>query len=143
MATAIPVTPPDSSGGSTGSTGMSKVFIDNTPVTPGGSVEIYNYTLSRQINITATKTIGDYNSILVCDASGAAIVLTFPSGKAAVGKMLIVAKTDATGNSVTITGISGETIFAPAGFSGLTTQYATVTFIGVVVGTTGGWMKVD
>jgi hypothetical protein len=143
MATAIPVTPPDSSGGSTGSTGMSKVFIDNTPVTPGGSVEIYNYTFSRQLTITASKTIGDYNSILLCDASGAAIVLTFPSGKAAVGKMLIVAKTDVTGNSVTITGISGETIFAPAGFSGLTTQYATVTFIGVVVGTTGGWMKVD
>ena len=143
MATAIPVTPPDSSSGSAGSTGMSKVFIDNTPITPGGSVEIYNYTLSRQINITATKTIGDYNSILVCDASGAAIVLTFPSGKAAVGKMLIVAKTDATANSVTIIGISGETIFAPAGFSGLTTQYATVTFVGVVVGTTGGWMKVD
>jgi len=131
---------PDSEGFT--STGRSKVFIDNTPVTPGGSVEIYNYTLSRQINITATKTINDYNSVLVCDATAAAIVLTFPSGKTSVGKMLIVAKTDATANSVTITGISGETIFAPAGFSGLTTQYATVTFVGVVVGTTGGWMKV-
>lgn len=142
MSTATPVTPPDSS--STGaSSGMSKVFIDNTPITPGGSVEIYNYTLSRQINITATRTIGDYNSILVCDASSAAIALTFPSGKAAVGKMLIVAKTDSTGNAVTISAISGETIFAPAGFSGVTTQYATATFIGVVVGTTGGWMKVD
>lgn len=138
-----PVIPPDSSSSNSGSTGMSKVFIDNTPITPGGSVEIYNYTLSRQINITATKTIGDYNSVLVCDASAAAIVLTFPSGKAAVGKMLIVAKTDATANSVTISGISGETIFAPVGFSGLITQYATVTFVGVVVGTTGGWMKVD
>ena len=141
MAIPAPVTPPDSEGSV--STGRSKVFIDNTPITPGGSVEIYNYTLSRQINITATKTIGDYNSILVCDATTGAIVLTFPSGKAAVGKMLIVAKTDATVNSVTITGISGETIFAPAGFIGLTTQYATVTFIGVVVGTTGGWIKVD
>ena len=69
--------------------------------------------------------------------------MTFPSGKSSVGKMLIVAKTDATAYSVTITGISGETIFAPAGFSGLTTQYATATFVGVVVGTTGGWMKVD
>jgi len=137
-----PVTPADDSTG-TSSTGMSKVFINNTPVTPGGSVEIYNYTLSRQINVTATKTIGDYNSILVCNATTGAIVLTFPSGKAAVGKMLIVAKTDSSGNSVTISAISGETIFAPAGFSGLTTQYATVTFVGVVVGTTGGWMKVD
>jgi hypothetical protein len=141
MGIPAPVTPPDSEGFV--STGRSKVFIDNTPITPGGSVEIYNYTLSRQINITATKTIGDYNSILVCDATTGAIVLTFPSGKAAVGKMLIVAKTDSTANSVTITGISGETIFTPAGFSGLTTQYATVTFIGVVVGTTGGWIKVD
>ena len=136
-----PVLTPDSEGFT--STGRSKVFIDNTPITPGGSVEVYNYTLSRQLNITATRSISDYNSILVCDASGAAIVLTFPSGKSSVGKMLIVAKTDATGNSVTITGISGETIFAPAGFSGLTAQYATVTFVGVVVGTTGGWMKVD
>jgi hypothetical protein len=141
MGIPAPVTPPDSEGFV--STGRSKVFIDNTPITPGGSVEIYNYTLSRQLNITATRSISDYNSILVCDASLAAIVLTFPSGKSSVGKMLIVAKTDATANSVTITGISGETIFAPAGFSGLTTQYATVTFIGVVVGTTGGWMKVD
>lgn len=123
--------------------GVSKVFIDNTPITPGGSVEIYNYTLSRQINITASKTIGDYNSFLVCDAGGGAITLTFPSGKAAVGKMLIVAKTDSTGNAVTISAISGETIYAPAGFSGVTTQYATATFVGVVVGTTGGWMKVD
>lgn len=142
MASIIPVTPPDSSTAG-GTNGMSKVFIDNTPLTPGGSVEVYNYTLSRQINITATRTIGDYNSILVCDASSAAIALTFPSGKAAVGKMLIVAKTDSTGNAVTISAISGETIFAPAGFSGVTTQYATATFIGVVVGTTGGWMKVD
>jgi len=136
-----PVTPPDSAASS--STGMSKVFIDNTPITPGGSVEVYNYTLSRQINITASKTIGDYNSILVCDATSGAIALTFPSGKAAVGKMLIVAKTDSTGNTVTMSAISGETIFAPAGFSGVTTQYATATFIGVVVGTTGGWIKVD
>jgi hypothetical protein len=136
-----PVTPPDSE--SFVSTGRSKVFIDNVPITPGETVEVYNYTLSRQINITATKSIGDYNSILVCDATTGAIVLTFPSGKAAVGKMLIVAKTDSSGNSVTISAISGETIFAPAGFSGLTTQYATVTFVGVVVGTTGGWMKVD
>lgn len=143
MATATPVTPPDSSAGSTGSTGMSKVFIDNTPVTPGGSVEIFNYTLSRQINITASRTIGDFNSILVCDASSGAIALTFPSGKAAVGKMLIVAKTDSTGNAVTISAISGETIYAPAGFSGVTAQYATATFVGVVVGTTGGWIKVD
>lgn len=141
MSIPTPVIPPDS-GGST-SSGRSKVFIDNTPITPGGSVEVYNYTLSRQINITATKTIGDYNSILICDATTGAIVLTFPSGKSSVGKMLIVAKTDATANSVTITGISGETIFAPAGFSGLTTQYATVTFVGVIVGTTGGWIKVD
>lgn len=142
MATATPVTPPDSSS-SGGSVGSSKVFIDNTPITPGGSVEIYNYTLSRQINITATRTIGDYNSVLVCDASSAAIALTFPSGKAAVGKMLIVVKTDSTGNAVTMSAISGETIFAPAGFSGITTQYSTVTFVGVVIGTTGGWIKVD
>lgn len=136
-----PVTPPDSATSS--STGMSKVFIDNTPITPGGSVEVFNYTLSRQINITASKTIGDFNSLLVCDATSGAIVLTFPSGKAAVGKMLIVAKTDSTGNAVTISAISGETIYAPAGFSGVTTQYATATFVGVVVGTTGGWIKVN
>jgi hypothetical protein len=142
MATITPVTPPDSSS-TGGSIGMSKVFINNEPLTPGGSVEIYNYTLSRQINITATRTIGDYNSLLVCNATTGAITLTFPSGKAAVGKMLIVAKTDSTANAVTISAISGETIFAPAGFSGVTTQYATATFIGVVVGTTGGWMKVD
>jgi hypothetical protein len=141
MGIPAPVTPPDSEGFV--STGRSKVFIDNVPVTPGDSVEVYNYTLSRQLNITATRSISDYNSILVCDATTAAIILTFPSGKAAVGKMLIVAKTDTTGNSVTMSAISGETIFTPSGFSGLTTQYATATFIGVVVGTTGGWMKVD
>lgn len=143
MATAIPVTPPDSSGGSTGSTGMSKVFIDNTPITPGGSVEIYNYTFSRQLTITASKTIGDYNSILLCDATAGAITLTFPSGKAAIGKMLIVAKIDTGSHHVHMIAMSGETIYAPSSFNGLTSHHDTATFIGVVIGTTGGWMKVD
>lgn len=137
----IPVITPDAGTGSP--IGSSKVFIDNVPVTPGGSVEVYNYTLSRQINITATKTLGDYNSLLVCNASAAAIILTLPSGKAAVGKMLIIAKTDVTANSVTMIAMSGETVYVPTGFVGLTTQYATVTFVGVIIGSSGGWMKVD
>jgi hypothetical protein len=111
-------------------------------VTFGTQPENYSFTLSRQLNVTVTRSLIDYNSIVVCNASSGAIVLTFPSGKAAVGKMLVVVKTDSTGNSVTMSAISGETMFTPAGFSGLTTQYSTATFIGVVVGTTGGWIKV-
>jgi hypothetical protein len=143
MATAIPVTPPDSSSGSTGSTGMSKVFIDNTPVTPGGSVEIYNYTFSRQLTITATRSISDYNSILLCDATAGDITLTFPSGKAAIGKMLIVAKIDTGPHHIAVSAITGETIYASGSFSVINSHYETATFVGVVVGTTGGWIKVD
>ena len=138
-----PVIPPDSSSSNSGSTGMSKVFIDNTPITPGGSVEIYNYTFSRQLTITASKTIGDYNSILLCDATAGDITLTFPSGKAAIGKMLIVAKIDAGPHHIAVSAITGETIYARSSFSVINAHYETATFVGVVVGTTGGWMKVD
>jgi len=114
----------------------------SSTLTVGINPEIYSFTLSRQINITASKTLIDYNSLIAADATSGAIVVTLPSGRAASGKLLVVTKTDVSGNAVTFTAISGESVFAPAGFSGLTSRYATVMFIGVTIGATSGWLKV-
>lgn len=122
-------------GGSSGDTA-------STTLTVGVAPENYSFTLSRQLNVTASKTLVDYNSLVAVDATGGAVVLTLPSGRAAGGKLLVVVKTDTSANAVTFTPISGESVFAPAGFSSLATRYATVMFIGVTIGTTSGWLKV-
>jgi hypothetical protein len=122
-------------GGSSGDTA-------STTLTVGVAPENYSFTLSRQLNVTATRTLVDYNSLVAVDATAGAVVLTLPSGRAAGGKLLVVVKTDTTGNTVTFTPISGESVFAPTGFSSLSTRYATVMFIGVTIGATSGWLKV-
>lgn len=110
--------------------------------TVGTAPENYSFTLSRQLNVTASKTLIDYNSLVAVDATAGAVVITLPSGRAANGKLLVIAKTDVSGNAVTFSAIAGESVFAPAGFTGLSSRYATVMFIGVTIGTTSGWLKV-
>jgi len=110
--------------------------------TVGTAPENYSFTLSRQLNVTASKTLIDYNSLVAVDATAGAVVITLPSGRAANGKLLVIAKTDVSGFAVTFSAIAGESVFAPAGFTGLSSRYATVMFIGVTIGTTSGWLKV-
>ena len=76
------------------------------------------------------------------NATSGAITLTLPSSGGAVGKLCIVVKTDASVNTVTINAATGDSMYKPAAFTNLSTQYQTAQFMAIQTTNYTGWVKV-
>lgn len=87
---------------------------------------IKSATLSPTRAVTASLTPSLEDEVLCVDASAGAVILTLPDVRRASGKRYDVKKTDASGNTVTVS--------SPANIDGATTyvisvQYASVTVV--------------
>lgn len=78
--------------------------------------------------VTATGNVASTDALVTANATGGAITLTLPTIATSLGRKLIVKKTDASGNAVTVDGNGAETIDGAANFP-LTAQYDSVTLI--------------
>lgn len=77
-----------------------------------------------------TADDGDY--LILIDASAGTVPVSLPANR--LGKQLVVKKTDASANVVTITPAPGETIDGAASLD-ITVQWQTFTLMGIA----GGW----
>lgn len=77
------------------------------------------------VAITASYTVNYNDSIILANATGGAITVTLPAANEMTQKRIVVIKTDASANNVTLDGNGTETINGSATYA-LTTQYAKV-----------------
>lgn len=78
--------------------------------------------------VTATGDIASTDALVTADATSAAITLTLPTIATSLGRHLVIKKTDASGNAVTVDANGAETIDGAANFA-LAAQYDSVTLI--------------
>jgi hypothetical protein len=78
------------------------------------------------VSVTAAYTATALDHTVLCDASGAALTVTLPPAADNKGKVLVVKKTDASANAVTVDGAGAETIQGAASVS-LGAQWASRT----------------
>lgn len=81
---------------------------------------------TRVVTATGSLTIAD--CLTLVNATGGAVTVTLPAAAISTGRMMIVKKTDASGNAVTIDGSGAETIDGAATKS-LPTQYSALTMV--------------
>lgn len=86
-------------------------------VNSGGALPL----ATRTITTTGAPTATDY--LILCDATSGAITVNLPAVASSAGRVLVVKKTDASINSVTLDGNGAETIDGAA-TKILATQYA-------------------
>lgn len=77
-------------------------------------------------------TADDSDYLILIDASSGAVPVALPGNR--LGKQLVVKKTDASANAVTITPAPGETIDGSSSLD-ITAQWQTFTLMGI----SGGW----
>ena len=58
--------------------------------------------------VTATYTVSDTDSIIICDATSGTFTITFPAAAAAKNKVFFLKKTDASANAITLGTIDGS-----------------------------------
>ncbi len=78
---------------------------------------------TRTITATGSPASSDY--LILCDATSGAITLNLPAAASSIGRVLVIKKIDASGNTVTIDGNGAETIDGAA-TKVLSAQYAIV-----------------
>lgn len=121
--------------------GASTITIDDG-VEYGTQIPPYTPANYKIYEVTASISLEEGSTFVIMDATSAAAVVTLPRSGAAVGKLVVVVKKDSTANAVTFAVQTGDTLYMPAGFTGLTTQYSAATFIGINSETTYAWYKV-
>lgn len=121
--------------------GVSTITIDEG-VEYGVQIPPYTPSNYKIYEVTASINLEEGSTFVIMDASLAATVVTLPRSGAAVGKLVVVVKKDPSANAVTFAVQTGDTLYMPAGFTGLTTQYSAATFIGINSETTYAWYKV-
>lgn len=78
----------------------------------------------RSVTATTTATAAEY--LILANATSGAITVNLPAVAASEGALLVVKKTDASGNAVTLDGNASETIDG-ATTQAITTQYDAIT----------------
>lgn len=81
---------------------------------------------ARAITATGAVAVDDY--MILADATSAAITVNLPAVAASAGRVLVVKKTDASANAVTLDGNASETIDG-ATTKALAAQYDVVTVV--------------
>ena len=94
------------------------------------------------LEVTSSYSLVDGPTLVMANATSGAITLTLPSSGGAVGKLCIVVKTDASVNTVTINAATGDSMYKPAAFTNLSTQYQTAQFMAIQTTNYTGWVKV-
>jgi len=100
-------------------TGRNVYVGDNgfSEVAPGTSLNTYISHVAKTADYTVTDTDGE--SVILVDASSAAVTITLPTAADNSGRVLHIKKTDSSSNAVTVDGEGSETI------DGATTQVIT------------------
>lgn len=78
--------------------------------------------------ITATGAVADTDYLILANATSGAITVTLPAAASSEGRVLVVKKTDASGNAVTLDGTGSETIDG-ATTQALAAQYDALTVV--------------
>jgi hypothetical protein len=78
--------------------------------------------------ITASATLTTSQTVILCDASSGAIVVTLPAASANTGRRYFIKKIDSSANTVTIDGNANETIDGEL-TSELISQYDAITIV--------------
>ena len=81
-----------------------QLWLDTSATGTGGTGVLTVDTLTASATLTTSQTV------LLCDASGGAIVLTLPAASANTGRRYFIKKIDSSANTVTIDGNANETI---------------------------------
>lgn len=121
--------------------GASMVTIDEG-VEFGTPIPVYTPSNYKIYEVTASISLEEGSTFVIADATSAAVLVTLPRSGAAVGKLVVVVKKDSTANAITFAVQTGDTLFVPSGFTGLTAQNSAATFIGINSETTYAWYKV-
>lgn len=140
-----PVTPPESGGGGGSVIGpgasSSTLGYDEVREPAGQGVRpLYPTAYWRTFNVTAAYTMGEAFNNVRADATGGAFTVTLPSAGLYRGGEVVVMKTDASGNAVTVAAASGDTLWAASG--SLAAQYDFIRLIAADDGAGGyGWQQ--
>lgn len=81
---------------------------------------------TRAVSASATATNAD--TLILADATAGAVTITLPAAASSAGHRLIIKKTDASANAVTVDGSGAETIDGAATAS-LTAQYQSIEIV--------------
>ena len=120
---------------------VTNVKVDQITVV-GTPLPLYTPANFSFFEVTTNTQILDGPNLILANATAGAITLTLPTAGGAVGKLCIVVKTDSSANTVTINAATGDSMYKPAAFTNLSTQYQTAQFLAVFTANFNGWVKV-
>lgn len=99
-----------------------QLWLDTSTTGTGGIGVLAIATIAASTTLTTSQTV------ILCDASGGAIVVTLPAASANTGRRYFIKKIDSSANTVTIDGNANETIDGEL-TSELRSQYDTITIV--------------
>ena len=86
--------------------------------------------IHRVVETNVSYTILPQDSLILVNASSAALAVNLPSGMDTTGRRYVIKKTDSTGNAVSVTPISGNTIDGSVAAVALAKQGDTLSVVG-------------
>jgi hypothetical protein len=104
-------------------------WAETMPLPPTMMNDMQTRTWAQQVtgnaivkSVTTTYSAEATDSTILCNATGAAFTVTLPKAASCKGHVLILKKTDASGNAITVDGNGAETVDGAAQWNSVTVQ---------------------